>query len=630
MIVQASTPSPFDHFFVAGRQAALKAEAAREARRAREAAFVGYSTKEDGMTDTTLHGTTGEGGLHVVSQKQLKVQETTAVAAAAAAAAAEKAAAAAAAEKAEAPPAAAPAEAAAAAAEAAAAAPAEAAAAAAEAAPSPAAEPEPDANQAPDEEVDAEEEQAGEKNEAEDAGEEEGSNHDGEQPGGNENDNVNEGDDEDEDDEDEEGDEEEEEDEEDEEDDTPEGKELREKSNQAKRKGILRVKKEASGHVDSEHDSEEDQQDEEKKEEGEEESAPEGSNKKQDTPEESSSASDDESSEAEGNQLTLRHPKKQNVLAGKAAKAEHVKMWGESEGDRGSDSQQGTEVRLELTAAEEEKMTYLQQIFCTQGLLIVSDQQAPKAVHAAEPAWLLMLRKVAVADCSDSFAEQLIQELCSHQLVHCSLTGFKEQVTDQTVQNLVALLSDGCMSLVSATYRSILVTLCLTECRRDRVHTRTVPDDCRRLQRLRLAAGDCPFHWYMTLAYVQFYADAELDNVPVTHPEHTTFKKAMNANMQENRKGTKDSLEKMFASANYPQELWPLISKQQVWYDYITAHRHLCLKKQRGGKDLVSLQLQPNEFDYACAGSREESAAKPSTAQGRVGRGKQASVPQEH
>jgi hypothetical protein len=127
---------------------------------------------------------------------------------------------------------------------------------------------------------------------------------------------------------------------------------------------------------------------------------------------------------------------------------------------------------------------------------------------------------------------------------------------------------------------------------------------------------------------VQFHADAELDNVVVTHPKHTTFKKALNQNMQDNRKGAKEIVEKMFASENYPQELWPLISKQQVWYDCITAYRTQWLKT--AGKGLVSLQLQPNGFHYAFAASSKEREAKSSTNPGRIKSGKQASVPHEH
>jgi hypothetical protein len=245
------------------------------------------------------------------------------------------------------------------------------------------------------------------------------------------------------------------EDEEDEEDDTLEGKELRAKSKQAKLKEIIQVKREAAGQSEGEPDSEEDNRkqevQEEKQKEGEEESAAEET--KKDSPSQSSSS--DEASDGEDNEVTPRHPRRRNMLE---KRAEHTRLWGSESGDdranvnAGSETKLGEDLQAELTEAEQEKITYLKQIFCTEELMIVSDHQPPRAVNAAEPAWLLLLRKVAVVDCSDSFADQLIAELCNHQLVHCSLTGLKAQLTDQTVQHLLALLNDGCMSLVTAIY----------------------------------------------------------------------------------------------------------------------------------------------------------------------------------
>jgi hypothetical protein len=192
---------------------------------------------------------------------------------------------------------------------------------------------EPDVASEPEGRQDGNEEAAdqGDKSEGDDnAGDDGGRQDREEEPGG-------------EDEEEEEDEEEDGEDEEDEEDDTPEGKELRAKSKQAKLKGIIKVKREAAGQQEGEPDSEEDNRkqevQEDKKKEGEDESAAEATKKKKkDSPSQSSSS--DESSDAEGKQVTLRHPTKRNMLD---KKAEHARLWGSDSADEKSHVDGGSE-----------------------------------------------------------------------------------------------------------------------------------------------------------------------------------------------------------------------------------------------------------------------------------------------
>jgi hypothetical protein len=88
---------------------------------------------------------------------------------------------------------------------------------------------------------------------------------------------------------------------------------------------------------------------------------------------------------------------------------------------------------------------------------------------------------------------------------------------------------------------------------------------------------------------VQFLADPSLDDVEVSHPDKTSFKKAMNAIMQSNREKTKPVLEDMFKSPKYPTELWPLIKKQQVWYNYIGDYHTKWLLANPASAEKVTL-----------------------------------------
>jgi hypothetical protein len=88
---------------------------------------------------------------------------------------------------------------------------------------------------------------------------------------------------------------------------------------------------------------------------------------------------------------------------------------------------------------------------------------------------------------------------------------------------------------------------------------------------------------------VQFLADRSLDDVEVSKQDQSTFKKAMNSNMQSNRVKTKPIVENMFNSSKYPAELWPLIKKQDVWYNYIGDFHTKWLLENPVSAEMVSL-----------------------------------------
>lgn len=109
---------------------------------------------------------------------------------------------------------------------------------------------------------------------------------------------------------------------------------------------------------------------------------------------------------------------------------------------------------------------------------------------------------------------------------------------------------------------------------------------------------------------VQFLADPSLDDIivfqhvpSVPSLDQTTFKKAMNSNMQGNRLTTKAVVHEMFASSSYPTELWHLIQKQDLWFNCIAEYHKDWLVVQPAKPVTVSVLAHDRVINCWLAGS---------------------------
>jgi hypothetical protein len=101
-----------------------------------------------------------------------------------------------------------------------------------------------------------------------------------------------------------------------------------------------------------------------------------------------------------------------------------------------------------FTAAEQGALQSLSAFF-EHKLLIVTMAQPPRPLMATNPNWVLHIRRILVAGCSDEYCNQLFKELLKHRLVHCSFKGIANELSDEALDNVICLLDTGCMSLVS-------------------------------------------------------------------------------------------------------------------------------------------------------------------------------------
>jgi hypothetical protein len=262
-------------------------------------------------------------------------------------------------------------------------------------------------------------------------------------------------------------------------DETPEGKELRLKSEEARLQDIRKVKLEGAGEAEDPGSESEEEEEPTQSPERSVWEAREAKARAQKaaklgeapadltTPQQAvrhKLESESESSSAD-EEVKPRHPQKQNLLknlgatqaaAKKKRKQDMIDMFGEDSEDHPEhglleeedcSQSKATATESNLTAVEQGAIQLVTTYFEHQ-LLIVTNKQPPRAVMATQPSWVLLLRRIKVAGCSDDYCNLLFKELNKHRLVHCSFNGLTDSLSDEALDSIICLLDSGCMSLV--------------------------------------------------------------------------------------------------------------------------------------------------------------------------------------